>query len=135
MNIDSNFIVIIGWVLTAIGFIIVWNKSKHEINALDMTALKNATDAIENYSKQVLKLREELNVEKTQRQAEEVVHKQEICDLNVKIERLEKIIKDKDLEIEDLRDWSERLCNQILSISQVPVAIRLRSRKKEIEVE
>ncbi len=130
MTLDNNIVVIVGWIITILGFIVLWRKSNHEIKALDMGAIKDATETIENYSEQVKKLRDEVGTEKTRREAEEIIHKEEIRVLTIKIERLEKIVKDKDLEIEDLRDWAERLCNQILSISQVPVKIRVRSKKK-----
>jgi chromosome segregation ATPase len=131
MNIDSNIVIIVGWMLTFIGFIVVWNKAKHEIPSLDMTALRNATEVIENYSKEIKTLRNELDTEKGSLTELKKEYEIDISAMKEKVIELEEKLAERDLVIENLRDWAERLCGQLISVGQVPVGIKVSVEKKK----
>ena len=149
MVIDSNIVIIIGWILTAIGLVVVWITSRHQIPMLDMQTLKDATETIKNYADEVKSLREEvtsernkrdievakvrgdLDIERGKRETEEKKYNDEICILTSKIGELEEKLSERDLVIEDLRDWAERLCHQVISLGQIPVGIKVSVIKKK----
>ena len=149
MVIDSNMVSFIGWILTAIGLVVVFITSRHQIPMLDMQTLKDATETIKNYAEEVKGLREEitnernkrdievakvrgdLDIERGKRETEEKKYTDEICVLTAKIGKLEEKLSERDLVIEDLRDWAERLCHQVISLGSVPVGIKVSVVKKK----
>ena len=81
-------------------------KRSADVTCAEADAAESYASATKTYAAEVVRLRNEMK------------------DLRAELDETKKQVKEQDREIQDLRDWAERLVYQIKSLGAVPVEMR-----------
>jgi hypothetical protein len=84
---NSDIVIVVGWILTAVGLLVVWFTSRRQVPHIDMQTLRDATEIVENYNKEIKAMHEEALIKETR-------YNIEILNLNDNLDKVNKIVKD-----------------------------------------
>lgn len=121
--------------INVIGFLyLAFRKYPFESRAMDATAARGFAEASKLSEEAAKMSATRAETSRVELEAYRTGVESKIKELEGKIRSLEIGMAERDLVIEDLQDWAERLVYQVKSLGGEPVKIRKRKNSKEAEV-